>query len=96
MRELFIKEVINGKLIEIEQANIFTTLQCSIELGKFQQTENRTMSDAERMLRMICYFLKIDGERISFEELSKSTDFKIFEFITESFNSMTNSNFKSY
>lgn len=88
MDNLFVKEVINGKLVEMEQFNVLKLLQVTIKLN-----ETLKESDgAERMLYLICSVLKIDGKRVGFDELANSTDFEVFDFISESFNAMTNNN----
>lgn len=86
MENTFIKEVVNGKLIEIEQLTILKSLQISIKLSA------KDIGAAERVLHIISSVLKIDGKRVTFEELSESTDFEVFNFISEAFNAMTNSN----
>jgi hypothetical protein len=84
MNNLFIKEVIGGKVVEIEQINIGIMLKVSINY--------KDVSEHEKLAYMMCAVTKVNGEKLNPKEFLESTDFELFNFISESFNAMTNNN----
>jgi hypothetical protein len=84
MAELFIKEVINGNLIEIDRINIGIMLKVSLEC--------KDVSEHEKIAYMMCAVTKVNGEKLNPKEFLESNDFAVFNFVSESFNAMTNNN----
>lgn len=84
MDNLFVKEVINGKLVEIERINIGIMLRVS--------TACKNVSEHEKLAYMMCAVTKVNGENLGVKEFLESTDFELFNFISESFGAMTNNN----
>jgi hypothetical protein len=84
MPDLFIKEVINGKLVEIERINIGIMLRVSLEC--------KDVSEHEKMAYMMCAVTKVNGSILNPKEFLDSNDFELFNFISESFTAMTKNN----
>lgn len=84
MDNLFVKEVIDGKLIEIERINIGIMLRVSVKC--------KDIPEHEKMAYMMCAVTKVNGEKLNPKEFLESNDFAVFNFISESFNAMTNNN----
>lgn len=84
MDNLFIKEVINGKLVEIENITIGKMLQSSIA--------SKNLKEHEQLAYMMCSVTKVNGSYLNPREFLESTDIGLFNFISETFNAMTNNN----
>ena len=84
MDNLFVKEVINGKIVDIHQINIGIMIQVSIN--------SKDVSEHEKLAYMMCAVTKVNGEKLNPKEFLESTDFELFNFISESFNAITNNN----
>lgn len=82
--DLFIKEVINGKLIEIERINVGIMLRVGCAI--------KDVPEYEKIAHLMCAVTKINGERINVKEFLDSDDYAVFNFILESFSAMTNNN----
>lgn len=84
MGDLFIKEVINGKLIEIERITVGKMLKVGMS--------NKDMPEHEKLANFMCSVTKVNGVQLSLKEFLDSDDMQVFNFISESFNAMTNNN----
>ena len=80
MENLFIKEVVNGKLVEIRQLTIGDMLISGVKC--------RNMQEHERLAYLMCVVLTINGEKINYIEFLNSTDISLFNFVSEAFNRM--------
>ena len=86
MENLFIKEIVNGKLIEIETYTVR-------HLFKIMTNKNfSNLSDYEKIAYQICSVLKINNEKVEVEDFLNSTDFEVCNFVAEAFNAMTKHN----
>lgn len=84
MDNLFIKEVVNGNVVEIEQITIGKMLQSSLA--------SKNLKEHEQLAYMMCSVTKVNGNYLSPVDFLNSTDISLFNFISESFNAMTNNN----
>lgn len=84
MDDLFIKEVIGGKLVEIQRINVGIMLRVGLE--------SKDAPEHEKVAYMMCAVTKINGVKLNIKDFLESQDFELFNFISESFNAMTNNN----
>lgn len=84
MDNLFIKEVINGKLVEIERVTVLVMLKVGLQTVK--------VPEEQKIVYLMCAITKVDGEYLKVDEPLQSTDLELFNFLSESLNAMTNNN----
>lgn len=84
MDNLFIKEIIAGKAVEIERVTIGLMLKASLA--------SKNLQEHEQLAYMMCAVTKVNGSYLNPREFLESTDIELFNFISESFNAMTNNN----
>jgi hypothetical protein len=84
MDNLFTKEVINGKLIEIDRINVGIMLRVGFQ--------TMSVPEHEKMVYLMAAVTKINGKQMDVKEFLESNDFEVFNFISESFTAMTNNN----
>lgn len=84
MDNLFIKQVIGGKVVEIENVTIGKMLKSSMA--------SKNLQEHEQVAYMMCSVTKVNGSYLNPREFLESTDIELFNFISESFNAMTNNN----
>lgn len=81
--DLFIKEVVGGKLVEIERFTI----------GKLLKTMAiPNVQEHEKLAYFMCSVTKVNGIPLDPKKFLESDDLQLFNFISESFNAMTNNN----
>ena len=85
MENLFIKEVVGGKLVEISRMTVSKMLLI------ISQTKN--LPEHEQLAHLMCSVTKVDGEKLNVKEFMESEDMQLFNFISESFNAMNATNF---
>lgn len=84
MDNLFIKEVINGKVVEIERMTVGKMMKAAVEANGFPEHE--------KTVHLMCSVVKIDGIKLDSRKFLESDDFEVFNFISESFTAMTKNN----
>jgi hypothetical protein len=84
MDNLFIKQVIGGKVVEIENVTIGKMLKSSLA--------SKNLPEHEQLAYMMCAVTKVNGSYLNPREFLESTDIELFNFISESFTAMTNNN----
>lgn len=84
MDDLFIKQVVGGKVVEIENITIGKMLKSSLA--------SKSLQEHEQVAYMMCAITKVNGSYLNPREFLESTDVELFNFISESFNAMTNNN----
>lgn len=80
---IFIKEVISGKLITINRINFLDILK----LGPIKCKEE------EKTLHLISSKVTIDNKKLTPTEVGEIEDFEIINFINESISQMTKTNY---
>ena len=85
MDNLFIKEVVGGKVVEISKITVRKMLLIGIQ--------TRDFPEHEKLAYLMCSVVKVNGEDLKAKEFLESDDIQLYNFISESFNAMTSSNF---
>lgn len=86
MDNVFVKEVINGKLVVIRQLKFSDILKIMM-MG--------ITDDSLKLATIISCVLTIDGEKLSSQEILDSEDIALFSFVTEAVGRM-NENLKLF
>lgn len=79
MENPYFKEVINGKLIEVKEVTVGIVIMAGL----------KKLKEHENIAYVLSEITEINGVKPTMQEILDSTDFEVYNFISECLNVMT-------